>query len=157
MFTTGSALPERDRGKVCDALNATLCDNIDLYTQIKVAHWNVKGPNFMPVHELFDRIAESVEEQIDLVAERAVALGGRAAGTARQVAQASRLAEYPKDTTRDLDHVRTMADRVDTALAGLRKSRYIAQESNDTDTVDLLTEAITEYEKNAWFLRATLE
>jgi starvation-inducible DNA-binding protein len=157
MFPSGSALPERDRTKICDALNGVLADSIDLYSQIKVAHWNVKGPNFAPVHELFDRIAEAVEEQVDIVAERAVALGGRALGTSRHVAKVSRLAEYPQDTVRDLDHVRLVAERLETALAGMRTTRELSDELNDADTSDVLTEAVTEFEKQVWFLRATLE
>jgi starvation-inducible DNA-binding protein len=157
MFPTGSALPERDRGRICEALNAVLADNIDLYTQIKVAHWNVKGANFAPIHALFDTIAEEVEGQIDIIAERAVALGARALGTARHVAKASRVTEYPQDTSRDLDHVRLVAERFETVLAGVRKARDTAEELGDPDTVDLLTETATGYEKQVWFLRATLE
>lgn len=157
MFTSGSALPERDRGKICDSLNGVLADALDLYSQIKVAHWNVKGPQFMPVHELFDRIAEEVEEQTDIVAERCVALGGRALGTSRHVAKASRLPEYPQETTRDLEHVRLVAERIETALAGVRKTRELADELDDADTSDVLTETATLLEKQVWFLRATLE
>jgi starvation-inducible DNA-binding protein len=157
MFPTGSALPERDRSRICDGLNAVLADSIDLYSQIKVAHWNVKGPNFKPVHELLDELAESVEEQIDIIAERSVALGGRALGTSRHVAKTSRLAEYPQDTSRDLDHVRLVAERFESVLTGVRKARDTAEELGDTDSVDLLTVAATAFEKHVWFLRATLE
>ena len=72
------------------------------------------------------------------------------------MAKASKLADYPGDTTRDLDHVALLADRFDTFLAGLRESRGIAEAQHDTDTVDLLTGVLTDFEKNAWFLRATL-
>src|SRR5262245_16470645 len=157
MFPTGSALPERDRSRISDGLNAVLADSIDLYSQIKVAHWNVRGPNFKPVHELLDELAESVEEQVDILAERNVALGGRALGTSRHVAKTSRLAEYPQDTIRDHDHVRLVAERFETTLEGVRNTRDLAQELNDPDTVDLLTVAATAFEKSVWFLRATIE
>lgn len=83
-------------------------------------------------------------------------LGGRAYGTARHVAATSRVPEYPQETTRDLEHVRLLADRIDVYLAGLREGRAVAEESGDTDTVDLLTAIVTEFEKHGWFLRATL-
>jgi starvation-inducible DNA-binding protein len=82
-----------------------------------------------------------------------VTLGARAYGTARHVAQTSRLTEYPQETTRDIEHVRLLAERIEQSLG----SRGIADEARDTDTVDLFTQVITEFEKHAWFLRASLE
>ena len=91
------------------------------------------------------------------IAERAVTLGARAYGTARHVARQSRLAEYPQETTRDLEHVRLLADRFDTYLGAVRETRAVGEELGDTDTVDLLTQVVTAFEKHAWFLRASLE
>ena len=93
----------------------------------------------------------------DAIAERAVTLGTLARGTARHVASVSRLPEYPQETTRDLEHVRLLAERIEVYLAGLRESRAVAEKEGDPDTVDLLTGAILEFEKHGWFLRATLE
>ena len=81
MFDTRNDLPAGSRTKVVELLNARLADAIDLGTQTKHAHWNVKGANFIALHELFDKLAESVEDQIDTIAERVTALGGRALGT----------------------------------------------------------------------------
>ncbi len=156
MYTSPSRLPEADRARLVETLNARLTDGLDLHSQIKVAHWNVKGPHFAALHPLFETFAVGLAAFTDAIAERAVTLGGRAYGTARHVAAHSSLAEYPQETARDLDHVRLLAERIDTFLAGLRASRGVAEEAKDTDTVDLLTGIVTEFEKHAWFLRATL-
>src|SRR3954454_22140148 len=94
MYATKNDLPEATRTKIIDLLNARLADAIDLQTQCKQAHWNVKGPNFIALHELFDKINEEAEDYVDLIAERVVQLGGTAEGTARSVAKHSTLAEY---------------------------------------------------------------
>lgn len=157
MYHSPSPLPADLRQRLIETLNARLADGLDLHSQIKVAHWNVRGPQFAALHPLFETFAVSLAAHNDAVAERAVTLGGRAYGTARHVAGVSKLAEYPADTTRDLDHVRALAERIETYLAGLRASRGIGEETGDTDTVDLLTGIITEFEKHDWFLRATLD
>ncbi|MGH7806052.1 MAG: DNA starvation/stationary phase protection protein Dps [Candidatus Binatia bacterium] len=140
-----------------DALNARLADGLDLHAQIKVAHWNIKGAQFASLHPLFETFAVGLANFNDAIAERAVTLGGRAYGTARHVASKSRLPEYPQDTTRDMEHVKLLAERFEKYLEGARDSRTRAEELKDTDTVDLLTQVVTEFEKHSWFLRASLE
>jgi len=157
MYRSPSPLVEKSRLKLVESLNARLADGLDLWTQIKVAHWNVKGPHFAALHPLFETFAVALAAFNDQVAERAVTLGGLAQGTARHVAQASTLAEYPQQTTRDLEHVRLLAERFEAYVAALRETRALAEKEGDTDTVDLMTQVVTEFEKNAWFLRASLE
>src|SRR6185369_3065922 len=118
MHTTKNDLPEQVRSKVIELLNARLADAIDLQTQMKQAHWNVKGPSFIALHELFDKINEDVEEYVDDLAERAVELGGTALGTSRVVAKASTLAEYPLSITSGHEHVLAVAS----ALSSFGKS-----------------------------------
>ena len=96
MFKTKNGLSEATRVKAVELLSARLADCIDLQTQTKHAHWNVKGPNFIALHELFDKINEEVEDYVDDIAERAVQLGGVAEGTARMVAKRSSLRGYPE-------------------------------------------------------------
>jgi starvation-inducible DNA-binding protein len=156
MYRSPNSLPEASRGRIAAALDATLADGIDLHGALKSAHWNLKGPLFATLHPLFETIAVDLEGHNDDVAERAVTLGGRVHGTARHVASASRLAPYPEETTRDLDHVRLLADRIDGYLAGVRSARATADEEKDQDTVDLLTGVVEALEKHGWFLRATL-
>ena len=157
LYNSPSKLPEAARTKIAETLNERLADGLDLHSQIKVAHWNIKGPHFSSLHPLFETFAVGLAAHNDAIAERAVTLGGRAYGTARHVASKSRLAEYPQETSRDLDHVRLLADRFETYLSGMRESRGVAETNGDTDTVDLLTGVISEFEKHAWFLRASLE
>jgi starvation-inducible DNA-binding protein len=157
MYRTPSQLSPQARATVAEALNARLADGLDLHGQIKVAHWNIKGPHFAALHPLFETFATSLADHNDAIAERAVTLGALASGTSRHVAKASRLPDYPQDTTRDLEHVRLLAERFGVYLGGLRESREVAEKAGDTDTVDLLTEVISEFEKHAWFLTATLE
>jgi starvation-inducible DNA-binding protein len=152
-----SKLPEAARARVAGSLNERLADGLDLHAQIKVAHWNVKGPHFSSLHPLFESFAISLATFTDAIAERVVTLGVLAKGTARHVAATSRLPEYPQETTAGLAHVKLLSERIELFLDGLRATRAIAEEEKDTDTVDLLTGIVTEFEKNAWFLRATLE
>jgi starvation-inducible DNA-binding protein len=156
MYRTPSPLNESVRKALVETLNARLADGLDLHSQIKVAHWNVRGPQFPSLHPLFETMATGLAAHNDAIAERAVTLGGRALGTLRQAAGVSRLPEYPPDTTLDLDHVRRLAERIELYLEGLRDSRAEAEKAGDPDTVDLLTGVILEFEKHDWFLRASL-
>src|ERR671935_710398 len=97
-FATRIDIPEASRENLVALLNARLADTFDLYSQLKQAHWNVKGSDFIQLHELYDDVAESVLEYVDTIAERATALGGLALGTARMAAAASTLDEYPADS-----------------------------------------------------------
>lgn len=157
MYKSPSHLPEESRAQIVTTLNARLADGLDLHGQIKVAHWNIKGPQFASLHPLFETFAVSLANHNDAVAERAVTLGGKAYGTARHVAKTSTLPDYPPETTKDLDHVKLLAERIEKFLVGVRESRGVGEKLGDTDTVDLLTGIISEFEKHAWFLRASLE
>src|SRR5262249_26256657 len=140
MFETKNDLSPAVRTKVIDLLNARLADAIDLQTQIKQAHWNVKGPNFIALHKLFDEINESVLEYVDELAERAVQLGGVAAGTARAVAQRTTLSEYPADAADGPSHVEALSSVLAAFGKSARKAIDAASELKDLDTADLFTE-----------------
>lgn len=157
MYKSPNPLPEDARVKLADSLNARLADGLDLHSQIKVAHWNIKGPQFAALHPLFETFAVSLAAHNDSIAERAVTLGAKAYGTVRHVAKISKLPEYPQETARDMDHVRLLSERIEKYLDGIRQSRGLGEELGDTDSVDLLTGIVTEFEKHAWFLRASLE
>jgi starvation-inducible DNA-binding protein len=157
LYRSPSTLSEETRRQVAETLNDRLADGLDLHSQIKVAHWNIKGPQFPGLHPLFETFAIDLGNFNDAIAERAVTLGGRAYGTVRHVASKSRLPEYPQETSRDVEHVRLLAERFDSYLAGARQSRDLGDQLGDTDTADLLTQVITAFEKHAWFLRASSE
>ena len=105
LFLTRNDLPLEIREKIVTLLNQHLADTFDLYSQTKQAHWNVKGPQFFQMHELFDKLAEEVEDLVDMIAERATSLGGIAQGTARQAAAASRLPDYPAEAITGAQHL----------------------------------------------------
>src|SRR5215510_9326487 len=108
-YKTQNDLPAEVREQMISLLNQHLADTSDLYSQTKQAHWNVKGPEFFQLHELFDKLADEVEEYIDLIAERVTALGGTALGTVRMAAAVSRLDEYPLDVSHGLSSVEALA------------------------------------------------
>src|SRR6476620_11369028 len=101
MYKTPSHLPEKSRSALIATLNDRLSDGLDLHSSIKVAHWNVRGPQFPALHPLFEQFANQLAVHNDSIAERAVTLGGLAAGSTRHVAKQSRLPDYPNDVTRD--------------------------------------------------------
>src|SRR5213080_1070979 len=119
-FSTRIDIVYSSRDELVELLNARLADTFDLYSQLKQAHWNVKGSDFIQLHELYDQIAEAVLEYVDTIAERATALGGLALGTARLAAAASALDEYPLDAVAGLDTVRVIADRLAAYGAAVR-------------------------------------
>lgn len=155
-FSTKNDLAPNIREKAIALLNQQLADASDLYSQTKQAHWNVKGMQFFQLHELFDKLAEEVEEYIDLIAERATALGGTAQGTVRMAAEASRLPEYPRDAADSRQHVEALTAR----FAGLAKTTRAAIDAaadfGDVDTSDLFTEVSRGLDKQLWFLEAHL-
>lgn len=157
MFRTPSHLSEQSRVTLVDELNARLCDCCDLVSQIKVAHWNIKGPQFSALHPLFDTFAQRLVRNIDCVAERCVTLGGVARGTVRHVAKHSVIPEYPQDTIRDLEHVRLLAERFDKCLVGMKTSRETCIKLNDQDSLDMYNLVIRDMERDCWFLLAHLE
>src|SRR6266481_1388722 len=133
MFNTKIDLTEAIRAKVIPLLNARLTDAIDLQTQTKQAHWNLKGANFIALHELFDKINEDVENYVDDIAERAVQLGGIAEGTARMAAKRSSLSEYPANAVDGRSHVEALS----TVLAAFGKSvRKAINDANDLGDLD---------------------
>jgi starvation-inducible DNA-binding protein len=136
-------------------LNQQLADTLDLYTQVKQAHWNAKGPHFIMLHELFDKLAEDLEGPVDDIAERVTALGGVARGTARNAAARSRLKELGDDF-HDHKLVGALADRYAALAATTRAAIDIAGKEGDADTADLFTGISRGLDKALWFLDAHL-
>ena len=154
LLRTKNDLPAATRVKAVGMLNQHLADALDLQTQCKQAHWNVKGPNFIALHKLFDEVSEAVEEYVDLIAERVVQLGGIAEGTAAVVAERSALATYPLTILAGEDHVAALS----TALAAFGKTARhgIADMTalDEADGADLLTEVSRGIDKWLWFVEA---
>jgi len=157
MFETRIDIPQENRTKLVDLLNTRLADISDLYTQAKQAHWNVKGSDFFQLHELYDELAAALLPLIDMIAERATALGGEALGTVRMAASASTLKEFPRDAYASMDSVDALADRYAMMALNLRESADQAEQLEDMDTNDLLIEVSREVDKQLWFLEAHLQ
>jgi starvation-inducible DNA-binding protein len=156
-FETRIDIPEDARTKLVELLNARLADSFDLYSQLKQAHWNVKGSDFIQLHALYDDVAESVLEFVDAIAERATSLGGLALGTARMAADATTLDEYPLDAVSGKETVRVVADRLATFGAAVRAASDASDELGDQDTADLFTEVSRAIDKHLWFVEAHLQ
>lgn len=156
MYETRNDLPQETRARMVTLLNACLADAIDLRTQMKVAHWNVKGPEFIALHKLFDDVASDVDEYVDLVAERAVQLGGTAEGTARQVAERSSLDEYGGEGSAE-QHVPSVADALADFGRTARQAIATASDAGDQDTADIFTEISRGVDKWLWFVEAHLQ
>lgn len=155
-FPTRNDLAPKMRGAVCALLNQQLADLIDLYSQVKQAHWNVKGMQFIALHELFDKLAGGLEAHVDEMAERVTALGGYASGTVRMAAGASRLAEYPTGAVDGPDHVKALVERYAQLAATTRTAIQASADQGDADTADLFTGVSRDLDKGLWFLEAHL-
>lgn len=156
-YSTRIDIPERTRTKIAEILNQTLADTLDLKMQFKQAQWNVKGMNFYQLYQLFEEIATKLEVYIDLVAERATALGLVAVGTVRNAAQKSIIPEYSLKVSDGQDHLTELADRL--ALYGKSVRKAIAQTSDlgDRATSDIYTEISRTADTYLWFLEAHLQ
>lgn len=157
MYKTKNDLPEAKRAQLVELCNARLAESIDLQTQCKQAHWNVKGPDFIALHELFDKVNADVEEYVDTIAERAVQLGGIADGTARSIVKRSTLPEYKATGGNGRDHV----DALSTALACyaklVRQAIGRSVELDDADSADVFTEISRGTDKWLWFIEAHMQ
>jgi len=135
-------------------MNQRLASAVDLQLQMKQAHWNVKGPSFIALHELFDKVDEAVEDYVDMIAERIVQLGGIAEGTVRVAAARTRLTEYPLAIADGMAHVEAVARALSTFGQEARTTINEATELDDADTADLFTEVSRGIDKWLWFVEA---
>ncbi len=135
-------------------LQACLVDTVDLYNATRQAHWNVKGPNFIAVHEMLGQFYTDLQENADDMAERIVQLGGTAVGTTQALAAGTRLAPYPTDLHAVPDHIAALADRYAQVAKALREGIGATDDAGDADTADLLTGASRGLDKKLWMLEA---
>jgi len=163
-FKTSIDLPAKTRESVIVLLNQQLADTFDLLSQTKQAHWNVKGMNFIALHKLFDELVDTLEDQVDEIAERVTALGGLAMGTARMAAANSTLPEFPtvtagEDVVKALveDVVKALVERYAALAKSTRAAIDTADKAGDADTADLFTGVSRDLDKHLWFLEAHLQ
>ena len=154
LYETKNNLSEPVRREMIDLLNQQLADVLDLGLQAKQAHWNVKGPHFIGLHELFDKVAEELEEFTDEIAERAIELGGVALGTIQIVSETSRLRPYPLDLASGQKHVAALAGALAMFGASTREAIDAAARAGDADTSDLFTQVSRGVDKQLWLVEA---
>lgn len=154
---TKNDLAADKRKKVIEILNQQLVDLINLQMQCKQAHWNVKGPHFIGLHELFDTVAEEIEKVTDEVAERAVSLGGTVDGTVEGVSKKTSLEAYPTTIFDGKDHVDALSSAIAAAGKSARAAIDQTQDLEDLDTADLLTDVSRLLDKKLWFVEAHLQ
>jgi starvation-inducible DNA-binding protein len=154
MYETENDISKEHRSELNVLMNQRLASAVDLQMQMKQAHWNVKGPSFIGLHELFDKVAEAVEGYVDEIAERIVQLGGVAEGTVRMSAARTRLVEYSPEISDGMAHVEGVARALSTFGAEARNMIYEADELDDADTADIFTEISRGIDKWLWFVEA---
>jgi starvation-inducible DNA-binding protein len=157
LFPTWNYLPEGTRRTNVAVLNQCLADLVVVRGQVKTAHWNVKGPTFAQLHELFDEIAGTLEPHIDEVAERATALGGLARGSVREAASETAIPQLPPDPVTGEALLEQLAHTLSILDAELFRQMEAAEQQRDLDTVDLLNEVSRDVSKALWFLEAHLQ
>jgi starvation-inducible DNA-binding protein len=154
MYETENDISLKRRSELNALMNQRLADAVDLQMQMKQAHWNVKGPNFIGLHELFDKVDEAVESYVDMIAERIVQLGGIAEGTVRVAASRTRLPEYPLAIADGMAHVEAVARALSTFGQAARATIEEANALDDADTADLFTEVSRGIDQWLWFVEA---
>lgn len=154
LHATAIDLKESVREDLVSRLNARVGLFTDLYVQIKLAHWNVRGSHFIAYHELFDTIADHVLEAQDTLAERAATLGGTAGLTVQEVSQQAVLPAWPLTTRRDTEVIRLVGERLARTAQLIRQDIDAATALGDADTADLFTEVSRQVDKDLWFVEA---
>ncbi|MCK0169154.1 DNA starvation/stationary phase protection protein Dps [Jannaschia sp. S6380] len=151
-FVTG--IDQQTQEQMVEVLNARLADGIDLRLAIKEAHWNLRGRGYIGVHELLDEVADRMDENTDMMAERVAMMGGFARGTTQVVAKKTELKPYPVEMTEIQDHIAALVERFKAYGKSLREAIEAADEAGDEDSADLFTEVSRAVEKDTWFIGA---
>ncbi len=156
MHPTHNTLPEQTRAQVIEILSGRLMDSSDLYLQAKTAHWNVKGPNFIGLHKLFDKLAECAAEWSDLIAERLVQLGGQAEGTVQVVSERTSLEPYSPTIVDEHEHVHAISAALARFGELVRDGIEKTDQLDDMGTSDLLIDVARDVDKLLWLVEAHL-
>ena len=154
MHPTRNTLDEKIRLQSVKLLNTHLAMAIDLQAQVKQAHWNVRGPNFIAIHELFDKVSDAVMDFADMLAERAGGLGGVAEGTVQVATERSQLTRYPLTIADEQEHVLAVADALAAFGQLVRKASASATKFDDVDTADLFTQISRNVDHQLWFVES---
>jgi len=156
-YKTHNDLSSNAKSISIGVLNARLADAIDLALLTKQAHWNIKGPQFIALHEMIDGFRTELDEHVDTMAERVVQLGGTALGTTQAVSAGSTLAPYPTDIYAADDHLVALIERYGKLASAARAAIDETANAGDADTADLFTALSRALDKSLWFLEAHLQ
>lgn len=154
LHKTQNDLKSNTKASSIALLNARLADSIDLALLTKQAHWNLKGPQFIAVHEMIDQFRTEIDGHVDIMAERVVQLGGTALGTTQAVAKATSLKAYPTDIYKIKDHLAALIERYGKVANAARAAIDESDDAGDADTADILTAYSRALDKALWFLEA---
>ncbi|HYA80839.1 MAG TPA: DNA starvation/stationary phase protection protein Dps [Methylocystis sp.] len=154
LHETRNDLPSNSKATVIELLNARLADSIDLALATKQAHWNLRGPQFIAVHEMIDGFRAEIDTHVDTIAERVVQLGGVALGSTQAVDKATALEPYPLNISKIEDHLEALAQRYGKTANAVRAGIEASDEAGDADTADILTGYSRALDKALWFIEA---
>lgn len=154
LLHTRNSLESNAKTTVIALLNTHVADGIDLALMTKHAHWNLKGPQFIAVHEMLDRFRAEIDGHVDTMAERIVQLGGVALGTSQTISQHSRLKSYPANLVSVDEHIAALEERYGDIANSLRSAIDAADSAGDKGTADIFTAASRSLDKALWFLEA---
>lgn len=157
MKTPSVDLKSNTKTAVIDILNARLADTIDLALAVKQAHWNLKGLQFIAVHEMLDTFRATLDVHSDTMAERIAQLDGTPVGTIQAVGKATQLAAYPTDIKKVPDHLKALTERYAVLANTVRQDIDATDEAGDADSADILTTFSRDLDKDLWFLKSHLE
>lgn len=157
LHNTKISIPEKQRVELIAMLNLTMASMADLYLQLKNAHWNVKGMQFIALHQLFDELAEKTEPQVDDLAERVTALGGTALGDLKSIVSGSQLKAYPVGLCEAKLVVEHLAHNFAILGEHARNNISAAEQYGDIATGDIYIGLARFLDKNLWFLEAHLQ
>jgi starvation-inducible DNA-binding protein len=150
-------LKSNTKKAVIELLNARLADAIDLALITKQAHWNLKGPQFIAIHEMLDGFRTAIDGHVDIIAERAVQLGGMAQGTSQAITEKSMLKPYPTDISKTKDHLAELIERYGAVANVVRAAIDESDEAGDADAADIFTAFSRDLDKSLWFLEAHVQ
>src|SRR6195256_2297085 len=156
-YKTHNDLSSNAKSVSIGILNARLADAIDLALLTKQAHWNIKGPQFIALHEMIDGFRTELDDHVDTMAERAVQLGGTALGTTQAVAGSTTLAPYPTDIYAANDHLAALIERYAKVGSAVRGAIDETANAGEADTADLSNAFSVALDKALWFLEAHLQ
>ena len=157
LHATKNDLPANVKSAMIALMNETLATLIDLSLVTKQAHWNIKGPHFIAIHEMLDDFRDNLDEHVDTIAERIVQLGGTALGTVQAISKGTDLNPYPTDIFSTKDHLEALIGRFGKVSNLMRKAIKDSAEAGDDNTADIFTGASRELDKSLWFLEAHIQ